>query len=121
MVKFLLLISVLLAALVAQVGCGGKVRELYVNKKRCAAIRDLHFRPSKYLGSAVCVKGKIIKIGKHDTYIEVKDQSGVIITNLSKIVEIKDKNKNGNVYVEGALTTGPLGIPYINADRYFLF
>ncbi len=110
MLKYILFLASLLL-----VAC---TNQLVPNEKACIPIKNIHFTPAQFLSKNICVYGKVISIGKFNTYLEVKDQTGILVANLANIVKDIPNYVNKNIFINGKIQIGQMGIPYIVADEY---
>jgi len=92
--------------------------QLIPNEKACIPIKNIHFTPAQFLLKDICVYGKVISIGKYNTYLEVKDHTGILVANLANIVKDIPNYVNKNIFINGKVQIGQMGIPYIVADEY---
>lgn len=81
-------------------------------------IKEIHLDEGKRLGKEVVVKGEIIKIGKFNTHLVIKDQVGkilVILTQMDNIDDFLKQKSIRNIEVLGSIERGKKGLPYVLA------
>ena len=93
---------------------GGTVFE----KPNTVTTKELHFDTGRMIGREVVIEGKIIDLGKYDTYLVLSDGVGrmlIVLTHIEEAGDILTRSKNRQLKVLGTVERGKKGLPYILA------
>ncbi|MFW7378050.1 MAG: hypothetical protein ACOH5I_04520 [Oligoflexus sp.] len=93
---------------------GGTVFE----KPNSVTTKELHFDTGRMIGREVVIEGKIVDLGKFDTYLVLSDGVGrmlIVLTHIEEAGDILTRSKNRQLKVLGTVERGKKGLPYILA------
>lgn len=88
------------------------------NKPNTVTTKELHFDIGRLIGREVILEGKIVDLGKYDTYLVLSDGVGrmlVVLTHIEEAGDILNRSKNRQLKVLGSVERGKKGLPYILA------
>jgi hypothetical protein len=91
---------------------------LFSNAKNVTA-KEMHLDGGQLIGIKIIVKGKIVKIGAHNTYMLIDDQSTKVLAVLTELVPEDDEawlKESTNVTLFGTMKRGYKGFPYVLVD-----
>jgi len=88
------------------------------NKPNTVTTKELHFDTGRMIGRDVILEGKIVDLGKYDTYLVLSDGVGrmlVVLTHIEEAGDILNRSKNRQLKVLGSVERGKKGLPYVLA------
>jgi hypothetical protein len=80
--------------------------------------KELHFDTGQLIGREVILEGKVLSLGKFDTYLVIGDDVGrmlVVLTHIEEASQTLGSKKPKRLKVLGTVERGKKGLPYILA------